>query len=266
MPFEHVLLILLVGIIAGFISVLAGGGSLLTMPMLIFLGLPSATANGTNRIALVVQNIVAIINFKHKGYFDWKLSLMLAFPAVIGSIIGANLAISLPDQIFNKILGIVMLIVLAFTLFKPLKNNNFISKKELNLKIKLEAILVFFFVGIYGGFIQAGIGFIIIATLAFITSISLVKINSIKVFVIACYMISSLFIFIINGQVNWLLGIILAIGNGIGGWLGSNFAVAKGDKGIRFFLFITVILMAAKLMGIFEVFAFLTTIEYPSIV
>ncbi len=255
MPLEHILLILLVGIVAGFINVLAGGGSLLTMPMLIFLGLPSATANGTNRIALMVQNIIAVANFRHKGFFDWRLNLMLAIPAVLGSILGAHVAISLPDQVFNKILGIVMLIVLALILFRPLKDsvaheNKFSSRK------KLLTIIAFFFVGLYGGFIQAGVGFIIIAALTFITGMSLVKINSIKVFVIAIYTISSLIIFIINGEVNWLLGMVLAAGNGIGGWLGSSFAVAKGDKWIRVFLLITVTTMAAKLLGLFDLLGF----------
>lgn len=251
MDIGNVILIFFVGTLAGFINVLAGGGSLLTLPVLIFLGLPSATANGTNRIALMVQNIVAISNFKRKGYFDLKLSLMLGIPAILGSIIGANLAISLPDNIFNKILGIIMFFVLMLVLFNPLKNKD-TSCEKLTTKRKVIAIIAFFCVGIYGGFIQAGTGFIIIATLTLITGMSLVRINSIKVFVIAIYMTSSLIVFIINGQVNWLYGLFLAVGNSTGAWLGSSFAVTKGDKWIRIFLFISVTIMAAKLIGLFD--------------
>lgn len=251
MPIQNIALILVTGIAAGFLNTLAGGGSLLTMPMLIFLGLPSAMANGTNRIALMAQNIVAITNFRRKGFFDWKLSLMLGIPAVLGSIVGANLAISLSDQLFNKILAVVMLLVLGLILWQPHKKLTAVEE-DLTKQRKIMAVITFFFVGVYGGFIQAGVGFIIIASLTMITGMSLVRINSIKVFVVAIYMFSSLAIFIINDQVNWMLGLTLAVGNGLGGWLGSNFAVSKGDKWIRVFLVIAVVAMAAKLLGMFD--------------
>lgn len=253
MQIGNSLIIILVGIAAGFINVLAGGGSLLTMPILIFLGLPSATANGTNRVALMAQNIVAITNFKRKGFFDLKFSLMLGIPAILGSIVGANLAISLPDDVFNKILGIVMLVVLMLIICNPFKNLAPLEEL-LTPKRKITAAIAFFFVGIYGGFIQAGVGFIIIAALTIITGMSLVKVNSIKVFVVAIYMLSSLLIFIINGQVNWIYGFILAVGNSLGAWLGSSFAVAKGDKWIRIILSLSVTIMAGKLLGVFKLF------------
>ncbi|OEG00156.1 integrase [Vulcanibacillus modesticaldus] len=246
MEFIQIILILITGILAGFLNVMAGGGSLLTMPVLIFLGLPSAVANGTNRIALTVQNIVAILNFRKNGYFDWKFSLMLGIPALIGSILGANLAISLPDEVFNKILAIIMVIVLIITLWQPHKKIQ-AAREYRSLKRNLMAMFVFFFVGVYGGFVQAGVGFIIIASLVIITGLPLVKINSIKVFVVLIYMLSSLTIFIVNNQIDWSLGFTLAIGNGIGGWLGSKIAMDKGDKWIRIFLVITVTLMAIKL-------------------
>ncbi|MBO8168561.1 MAG: sulfite exporter TauE/SafE family protein [Thermoanaerobacteraceae bacterium] len=251
MPLKSALLVFAAGIAAGFLNTVAGGGSLLTMPMLIFLGLPSAVANGTNRIALMVQNIVAVTNFRRKGFFDWQLGLMLAVPAVLGSIVGANIAIQLPDRIFNKILAVVMMVVLTLILWQPQKRLS-AHAENLTVKRKIIAVITFFFVGMYGGFIQAGVGFIIIASLTVITGMSLVKINSIKVFVVLIYMLSSLAVFIINGQINWLLGLTLALGNGTGAWLGSNFAVAKGDKWIRVILFVAVTLMAAKLLGLFE--------------
>ncbi len=243
----NIILILITGIAAGFINTLAGGGSLLTLPMLIFLGLGSAVANGTNRIAIMVQNIVAILNFRKNGYFDWRLGLLLGIPALVGAIIGSSIAVSLPDQIFNKILAIVMIIILVFTLWQPHKKIK-VDKEILSTKRRIIAAITFFFVGIYGGFIQAGVGFIIIASLVLITGMSLVKINSLKVFVVLVYMFSSIGIFIYHGEVNWGLGFTLAIGNGVGGFLGSKFAVTKGDKWIRVFLVIAVIAMAIKLL------------------
>lgn len=251
MSIFKILLILLTGTAAGFLNTIAGGGSLISMPILIFLGLPSAVANGTNRIALMFQNIVAITNFRNKGFFDLKFSLLLGVPAIFGSIIGSKIAVNLPDAIFNKILAVVMLIVLALIIFNPKKHLN-ASIEMLSSNRKILAMIAFFFVGFYGGFIQAGVGFIIIVTLTLITGLSLVKINSLKVFVIAMYMLSSLLVFIFNGKVNWTLGLTLAIGNGLGAYLGSNFAVAKGDKWIRIILVIAVLAMAAKLFGLFS--------------
>jgi uncharacterized membrane protein YfcA len=247
-----------------------GGGSLITMPVLIFLGLPSAVANGTNRVALMVQSVVAIGYFKNKGFFYPKLSAILGIPALIGSIIGAKFAISLSDEMFNRVLAIVMLVVLVLIILRPEKW--FLSKKKGDIKEGTEereengedlgktrliiASLVFFAVGFYGGFIQAGIGFIIIATLALITGMSLVKINSLKVSVTLIYMSASLLVFILNGKIDWTLGFALAIGNAFGAYLGGMFTVSGGDKWIRIFLVITVSIMAAKLLGVHKLFGF----------
>lgn len=240
-------LILVTGTAAGFLNTVGGGGSLLSMPMLIFLGLPSAVANGTNRIALMIQNIVAVANFKHKGYFDLKLSIMLGVPALIGSILGSRVAISLPDHIFNRVLAVVMVIILMIIVKKPHKK--LVSDEEVfHPNRKIPAIIAFFFIGLYGGFIQAGVGFMIIVALTLLTGMSLVRINSLKVFIVGFYMLASLLVFIISGNVNWIFGLTLAVGNAFGAWLGSNFAVSKGDKWIQYILIIVVSVMAIKLL------------------
>ncbi|HEX7066489.1 MAG TPA: sulfite exporter TauE/SafE family protein [Bacillales bacterium] len=250
MSIENILLILAAGTAAGFINAMAGGGSLLTMPVLIFLGLPSATANGTNRIALLVQNLIGIWNFRSKGFFDWKLGLLLSIPAVIGSLVGASFAVSIPDGLFNKILAVVMIVIVIFVVWQPHKKMAN-TEKPATTGRKIAASIVFFFVGLYGGFIQAGIGFLMIASMSFIFGMSLVRVNAFKLFVAGLYIFASFFIFVIHGEVNWLLGFILAAGNGIGVWIGSHFAVSKGDKWIRIVLVIAVVLMAGKLFGVY---------------
>ena len=240
------LAILGVGIGAGFINVIAGGGSLLTLPILIFFGLPSAVANGTNRIALMAQNIVAIASYRKDGYFDGKFSLLLAIPALIGSIVGAQIAVNIPDDLFNRILSIVMIVVLVIMIWKPHKNLSAANGQNSRMK-KIGLVLIFFFIGIYGGFIQAGVGFVIIAALTLVTGMSLVKINSIKVFVVAVYTLSALVVFVVNDQIHWGYGITLAIGTSLGAFLGSKFAVKHGDKWIQRFLIVAVIAMAIRL-------------------
>lgn len=158
MSFADIFLILITGFIAGIINTMAAGGSLLTLPVLIFLGLPSAVANGTNRVAIVIQSIAATTNFYRKGYFDKKLCFLLSIPAVIGSVIGANLAISISDQLFNQILAVIMVITVIFIIWKPAKKTSAIGNGDYSKVRKMLGIITFFFVGIYGGFIQAGAG------------------------------------------------------------------------------------------------------------
>ncbi|HET7657558.1 MAG TPA: sulfite exporter TauE/SafE family protein [Bacillales bacterium] len=250
MTLTHIILILVVGTVAGFINAMAGGGSLLTMPTLIFLGLPASTANGTNRVALLIQNMTGIWNFRRKGFFDWKLSLWLSIPAVVGSLIGASFAVSIPDGLFNKILAVVMIVVVVFIIWQPQKKMAQ-SEKPITKGRMVAACIIFFIVGLYGGFIQAGVGFLMIAGMTAIFGMSLVKVNAIKLFVAGVYILASFLIFVFHGEVDWLLGFVLAIGNALGAWIGTHFAVSKGEKWIRIVLVIAVVLMAAKLFGLF---------------
>ena len=246
-------LILVTGVAAGFMNTLGGGGSLLTLPMLIFLGSPAAVANGTNRIALMVQNIVGVSNFRKKGFFYPKLGITLAVPAVFGSLLGARFAISVPEELFQKILAIIMIVVMILILTRPEKRFlKEIEGENLSTTRLVVSIFVFFGVGLYGGFINAGVGFVIIVALTLITGMSLVKINSLKLFIALIYISSSFVVFIIHGKVDWILGFTLAIGNALGAYLGSNFAVSKGDKWIRVFIVIAILSMSAKLLGVFN--------------
>jgi len=245
------LIVVSVGFIAGVINTVAAGGSLLTLPTLIFLGLPSAVANGTNRVALVVQSIVATMKFRSSGHFNRRLGYTLGIPAVIGSIIGANLAISISDEWFNALLAVMMVITVIFIVWKPLKTSDLAADATFTRKQTIIGGILFFFIGIYGGFIQAGAGFFIIATLTAVFGISLIQSNAIKVFVTGLFVSASLVVFIWNGQVNWLIGITLAVGNALGALVGSSIAIHKGDKWIKIFLVITVLAMSFKLLGFF---------------
>ena len=247
MEIWHIPVIFTAGILAGFINTLAGGGSLLTLPILIFLGLPTAVANGTNRIAIVAQCAFAVAGFKKKGVSSFKLSLLLSTPAIIGAIIGAYFAVDISDVLFRRVLAVIMLLVLGLILWNPRQdssgNSNSLGRRQL-----ITAMTVFFFIGIYGGFIQVGVGFIIIAALTTITKFNLVVTNSHKVFIAGIYTIFALIVFAFNGKVCWEIGLCLAAGMGLGGWIGSHWAVAKGERWIRVVLAICVVAMVIKLI------------------
>lgn len=234
------------GIIAGFINVVAGGGSLLTLPLLIFMGLPSTIANATNRVAIFSQNIFAVAGFRSKGVSAFPYSIYIAISALVGATIGAKISVDLDDALFNRIIAVVMIVVLILTLFTPSRSVDS-NEEKTDLKSTVLGVLVFFFVGLYGGFIQAGIGFVMIAALTRINKFSLVKTNSAKVFVALVYTSAALVVFILEDVIDWPHGLALALGNSTGGWVASRWSVKKGDKWIKRFLVVAVSAMAVKL-------------------
>ena len=246
MTLSEYLLLISTGIAAGLINTLAGGGSLLPLPLLIFMGLPAAEANASNRVAIFIQNIFAVKGFKSKGVAVFPFAYWIGVSATLGSLLGAYFATEINNRTFNKILSIIMVFVLIITVLKP-----YLEKKEalerFTKKRNLISIILFFGIGIYGGFIQAGVGFIIMASLSGIHSLNLTKINSIKVFVVLCYTSVALWVFIYNGKVLWTYGLVLAFGNAIGGWVASRWSVGVNEKWIRLILILTLSALAIKL-------------------
>ena len=98
------IILIVIGFLAGVINTLAGGGSLFTLPVLIFLGLPPNIANGTNRIAIVMQSLTGTLGYKSKGVSSFPFNIYLGISASIGALIGAQVAIDLDGKLFNKIL------------------------------------------------------------------------------------------------------------------------------------------------------------------
>ena len=242
----HYLLLVVVGFVVGFINTIAGGASLLSLPTLIFLGLPPAVANGTNRIAIAIQTGIGAAGFKSKGVHNFPFVIYISTTAIIGSLIGARIAVDISGETFNRILSIIMLSVVLLLVFKPKTKIDDIVE-QLQGKKLIYSMIGFFFIGIYGGFINAGIGFIIIFFLHYFNGLSLVKTNATKVAVVFFYTLAALAVFAFNGKVNWLFGLVLAVGNGTGAWIASRYSVKKGDGFIRIFLIIMVLVMAIKL-------------------
>lgn len=234
-----------VGLIAGFMNVLAGGGSSLTLPALILLGLDGATANGTNRIAIIIQNIFAVSGFQQNKKNEFGNSFKFALFTLPGAIIGAVVAVNIQDIWFKRILSLVIVfVIISMFLPRPAEQKNQKVNKSL-------LYLALFGVGFYGGFIQVGVGFILMATLFHLAKFDLVRVNVYKVFIVLIYTLPALLVFILSGNVNWLWGLILAAGNGLGGWLGAHVTVRRGEKVIKFVLIVALLIMIAKMMNLF---------------
>lgn len=232
------------GVFAGFVNTVAGGGSLLILPLLIFLGLPPAAANATNRVAIFIQNIAGVSGFQHQGLINWKLALPLGIAALIGAVIGARFSITLDEDTFNRVIAIIIVLVVVMMLFK---SKTYSADQAGKQKPTVIGIIIFFFVGIYGGFIQAGVGFIIMAALNRYFKIDLVRTNAIKVTVALIYTLAALVIFIWADLIDWKIGLALAAGNAAGAWWASHWSVKKGEKGIRIVVAVMALAMAVKL-------------------
>lgn len=243
--YEYPLLIF-VGFIAGFLNTVAGGGTLLTLPILIFMGLPAPLAQGTNRIAILLQTFTAVRGFKSKGVSSYPFSLYVGVSAFFGAIVGAYLALDFDGKAFNRVLALVMIMVLFLTVFNPNKNNTNLTEK-LTGKPLVIAVIVFFFLGIYGGLINAGIGFLMLLVLPYVNGMSLLRSNATKVFVVFVYTIAAILVFAIDNKVDYVLAAVLSIGNVSGAWFGSRWSVEKDDKVIKLFLVVTVTALAIKL-------------------
>lgn len=241
--------VLAAGLLAGFINTMAGGGSFITLVALEFAGLPSAMANGTNRVAIEVGAIMSALGFRSKGISDFRLGLHFAIPALLGAILGAYVVIDLPESIFHRVLAVAMLFMLATLVFDPKK---WLRNRQIKLTPARRLLIypAFLAIGFYGGAIQAGVGFFLMAALVLLAGLDLVRTNSQKVFIVAVYTVVALALFALNGQVHWILGLILSMGNGVGGWVASRLAAAKGEKIVRVILGIMLAVMAVRYLDI----------------
>lgn len=246
-----ILAIIGVGFVAGFINTLAGSGSLLSLAMLMFIGLDANIANGTNRIGILLQNAASIAGFKEKKVFDWKQGIWLALPAVIGSVIGAWIAIDIDEKVMEMTIAGLLVFMFFLVLFKPDKWVKGQAGK-VSQKPGVVQYIIFFFIGAYGGFIQAGVGFFLLAGLVLSAGFDLVKANAVKVWIILLFTIFALAVFIYHNQVDYKIGFILAIGYMAGGYIGSKLAVKKGAQFVRIILLAALLLSALHMAGLFK--------------
>jgi uncharacterized membrane protein YfcA len=252
MTWIEVIILVVSGLLVGFINTLAGGGSIISLSILMFLGLPANIANGTNRVAIFIQNIAAVGSFRQQKVLDHRKGFWLAIPATLGSILGAWIAVDLDEAIIEKAIAIVMLIMMIVILYKPqrwLKGKEDLQKK----KVSIWQVFLFFIIGIYGGFLHMGVGYALLAGIVLGAGYDLVKANAIKVFIILIWSPVILIVFMINGQVNYLYGLILSIGNVLGALIASRLAVKQGAVFVRWVIIAVILLTAAHVFGLIDI-------------
>jgi uncharacterized membrane protein YfcA len=237
-------LLLLGGFAAGFINTVAGGGSAITVPILIEL-LGSATlANGTNRVGVLLQSLVGIGRFQKGGKVPWKRTLPLVPSAVIGGLIGSKIASELSPDLMKRVFGVVIVLVAASVVFKPTAWSGGSGER---LKEPWLSI-VFFLIGVYGGFVQAGVGFLLLAGLVVGLGMDLVSGNAAKLVIVVAFTAVALPVFMAAGQVRWVVGVVLAGGNMLGAYVAAHFAVNKGAGWMRWALVGAALVAAGRML------------------
>jgi uncharacterized protein len=238
------LALFVIGFVAAVINVIAAGGSFLTLPLLLFLGLPASVANGTNRVGVLSQNISAVRGFHRHRVLPVEWALKVSVPAVVGASIGVWAALNVPDVAFRRILSIVMLAMTLGTLLHQSMKGE--PRAEPQRPWHWTMIGGFFLTGLYGGFLQAGVGFLLLAVTS-LAGLDLVRGNAVKVFTVMLLTTLSLAVFAGTGHVDWPAGIALGLGNLLGGIVGVRLAVLKGHKWLEHVVTITVIVFAILL-------------------
>ena len=244
MPLLGYAALFVVGFVAAVINVLAGGGSFLTLPLLIFLGLPASVANGTNRVGVLAQNISAVAGFHRHRVLPVRWALSVSVPAVIGAALGAWAALHVSDLAFRRILAIVMLAMTLVTLLGRRSAGD--VGREPCSPWRWTMVLGFFVTGLYGGFLQAGVGFLSLA-MTTLAGLDLVRGNAVKVFSVMLLTLLSLAVFAGTGHIDWPAGIALAMGNLLGGGVGVRVAVLKGQRWLEHVVTVTIVVFAVLL-------------------
>lgn len=246
MEISQILVLALVGVLAGWLNVMAGGGSLLTVPIMLFMGIPGPVANGTNRIAILAQNISAVAAFRRRGFSDFRLSLSLSLAASLGALGGASVGVHLEGEWFDRVLALVMIAVMVLMAtghdkVQPTDTDAAPRNLALGHVLMIGA-------GFWGGFIQIGVGFILMPILHRVLGLDLVRVNMHKVFIVLVYTIVALLVFASQLELLWWTGAALAVGNATGGWLGAHTTVKRGESLIRRVLYVALSVFIIKLL------------------
>jgi len=235
------------GLVAGIINTLAGGGSLLTVPLLVMLGLPATTANGTNRVGVLFQNLVSTLRFRREGLDGILGAKPILAAVVVGSLLGATIASSMPAELFRRVFGIAMVLLLIPMLRSGAKKSD---AAEITPRSGFANQAIFFAIGLYGGAIQAGVGIFLMAALSR-SGLDLVRTNAIKVVIVGILTVVAVPVFILQGQIDWPLASALVVGFALGGELGARATLQGGERLIRPVLAVSVLAMAGRMLGLY---------------
>ncbi len=233
----------LAGMLASFVNMLAGGGSLLTLGFMMLSGVEPAVANASNRIGVLMACSSGAAAYRSENYSDIKESFRLSLWALPGAILGAFFSIGISNALFEKLMVLVMIFVLL-TLFLPKKKDDAHAGVDHPVWLAMAMILA----GFYGGFIQVGVGFLIAAGLRHLGNMSLMRMNMHRIFIVLIFTIPVVGVFMFSHKINWLYAVILSTGNALGSWLTVKLALKQGEKLVKIGMAAAIVLMSIKFL------------------
>ena len=245
MAWWEALLLVIGGLSAGAINTVAGGGSMLTVPLLVLAGVPGNAANGSNRVGILTSNVAAVATFRRLGVDGLRHASRVVVPVVLGGLIG-SFAVGrlLDDAAFERVFGLLMIPLVVLSVRRP--SNASGDRAWSTTKV----VIVFLLIGIYGGAFQAGVGLVLLAALTR-SGFDLVMSNSIKVIVNTAVTVVALPVFILSGDIAWAPALVLAAGFVVGGWLGAQASFRGGEVLIRRVMVVAALGLAGRLIGIY---------------
>lgn len=233
-------LLFVVGVLSGFINTLAGGGSMLTLPAMMMLGMPADVANGTNRVGVLMQSITGAKGFNDQDRLDRSAILPVLIPTVGGALAGSLMASFMPVWVLEPVLLGAMVAMALIMVIRPETVAPPEGTEPYRLADRPIAGVGLFLAGVYGGFVQAGVGFILIAALAGGLRYDLVRTNALKTVCTAIFSAVALAVFALRGQVWWIPGVVLAIGSILGAMASVRFAINVSQNTLKWILFVMV--------------------------
>lgn len=254
------LILVTVGVVAGILNTIAGGGSFLTLPALIWTGLPATVANGTNRVAVLLQSAVGARAMYRRIRFDVRATLRLALPTMIGAIAGAAVATQIDPAAMRLVIGVALLggaLLVGVRPHKILIRSRTESQRDPTIAAVPNdrrsdrdplAIAAFFGIGFYGGFLQAGVGALLLLGLAVVARWDLLEATGAKNLIVTCFTVPALAVFALAGDVAWLAGATLAVGNVIGAEIGARLAVRGGHTLIAAAVVVMLLVAGVRLL------------------
>lgn len=253
MTFTTIIILVVSGILVGFINTLSAGGTIVSIALYLAMGLPSQGANAVNRVGVLLQDAFGSALFLKQGIFKVREVLPYAFPVMLGALFGSLVAITISERVFSICLGIILLVMIVF-LFVQEKHSKK-PERKLSLKEYFIYFPIFMAIGFYGGFVQTGTGFLIIAALGMILGYDMIKTAAVKLFIMFLYTLVAITVFFVKGSVEvnyWMYGLIHSIGMIIGTWIAGKYALKKGESFIRIIIILVIMVTALNLFGILD--------------
>ena len=242
----HAALLIAGGFGAGFVNVVAGAGSALTLPVLMLSGLDVHAANGTNRVAVLAQVVSGTTAFHRQGVRPWRATVAVMPPAVLGGVVGALSAAHLPATALHVGFGALFVALAALLAARPGWMQPTPAAERAAVPAPLGTAALFFAVGVYGGLFQAGVGIPLLLVIVRALGLDLAQSNAAKTLLTGAFTLVALAVFGATGQIDLPRGALLALGTVGGAWLGARAASRIGAEALRRVIIAALLVAAAR--------------------